>query len=89
MGRSSHTETQKHGNTEIRLRLLGVAPPAASHTPQPKRLTLDLAPEVHRALKLCAVDLDVSMAELLRALIEQALSEPSKLARLADDLRTK
>lgn len=66
-----------------------MAPPAASHALQPKRLTLDLAPEVHRALKLRAVDLDVSMAELLRALIEQALNEPSKLANLADDLRTK
>lgn len=66
---------------------LRVAPPAASDKTPPKRLTLDLAPGLHRALKLRAVDLDVPMAELLRALIEQALSEPSTLSALADDLR--
>lgn len=60
---------------------------AASAKPPPKRLTLDLAPELHRALKVRAVDLDVPMAELLRALIEQALSSPSTLSTLADDLR--
>ena len=59
---------------------------ASDKTP-PKRLTLDLTPELHRALKVRAVDLDVPMSELLRALIEQALSKPSMLSLLADDLR--
>jgi predicted HicB family RNase H-like nuclease len=52
-----------------------------------KRLTIDLAPELHRALKVRAAELDVPMSELLRALIEQALNEPSTLSKLADDLR--
>lgn len=66
-----------------------MAPPAAAHATRPKRLTLDLPPELHRALKLRAVDLDVPMAELLRVLIERALNEPSTFARLADDLRAR
>lgn len=66
---------------------LRVAPSAASDKTPPKRLTLDLAPELHRALKVRAVDLDIPMAELLRALIEHALTEPSTLSRLAEDLR--
>lgn len=66
-----------------------MAPPAAPRATRPKRLTLDLPPELHRALKLRAVDLDVPMAELLRVLIERALNEPSTFARLADDLHTR
>lgn len=66
-----------------------MAPPAAPRATRPKRLTLDLTPELHRALKLRAVDLDVPMAELLRVLIERALNEPSTLARLAEDLHTR
>jgi predicted DNA binding CopG/RHH family protein len=64
-----------------------VAPFAASREIRQKRLTLDLSPELHRALKVRAAELDVPMSELLRALIEQALNEPLTLSRLADDLR--
>jgi predicted DNA binding CopG/RHH family protein len=64
-----------------------VAPFAASSEIRQKRLTLDLSPELHKALKVRAVELDVPMSELLRALIEQALNEPLTLSRLAEDLR--
>lgn len=47
-----------------------------------KRLTLDIPAEIHRALKIRAAELDVPMVELLRALIEQALEDPSTLANL-------
>jgi len=66
---------------------LRVATSAAARDSGPKRLTLDLAPELHRALKVRAVELDVPMADLLRGLIQQALSEPLTLSNLADDLR--
>jgi hypothetical protein len=66
-----------------------VAPRAVSEDTRTKRLTLDLSPELHRALKIRAVDLDVPMAQLLRALIEKALGNPSTLSRLANNLRTK
>ncbi len=52
-----------------------------------KRLTLDLPNDVHRALKVRSVELDVPMAELLRELIAGALAEPSVLAELADRCR--
>jgi hypothetical protein len=78
------TETRGYGNTAT---LAGVAPPGASRDKRPKRLTLDLAPELHRALKRRAVELDIPMADLLRALIQRALAEPSTLSNLADDIR--
>jgi hypothetical protein len=87
-----HVPIMSHRNTETRQYRnagydLGVAPSAAYHDIRSKRLTLDLAPELHRALKVRAVDLDVPMAELLRALIEQALGEPSTFSSLAENLR--
>jgi predicted DNA binding CopG/RHH family protein len=36
-----------------------------------KRLTLDIPEELHRAIKRKAVDEGVTMAELLRSLLEQ------------------
>ena len=52
-----------------------------------KRLTLDIPADLHRALKIRAAELDVSMVELLRVLIEQTLEDPSTLRRIADRLR--
>jgi hypothetical protein len=52
-----------------------------------KRLTLDLPSDVHRALKVRSVELDVPMAELLRELIAGALAEPSVLSELAERRR--
>ena len=40
------------------------APPAYE-----RRVTLDLTPEDHRALKVAAVEQDTTMADLLRALV--------------------
>lgn len=65
---------------------LAVPPTRAGQT-RPKRLTLDLDPHLHRALKIRAVGLDLPMAELLRALIEQALNEPAMLSKVARDLQ--
>lgn len=56
-------------------------------SPRVKRLTLDLPSDVHRALKVRSVELDVPMAELLREFIAGALAEPSVLAELADRCR--
>lgn len=80
------TEVRKHRSTGYDS---AVASPAAARATRPKRLTLDLSPEIHLALKLRAVELGVPMAELLRGLIERALSEPSTFARMADDLHPK
>lgn len=55
--------------------------------PLVKRLTLDLPNDVHRALKIRSVELDITMTELLRALIAGALAEPSTLTELADRCR--
>ena len=52
-----------------------------------KRLTLDIPADLHRALKIRAAELDVSMVELLRVLIEQTLEDPSTLRCIADRLR--
>jgi hypothetical protein len=48
-----------------------------------KRLTLDLPVDVHRALKVRSVELDVPMAELLRELIGDALRKPATLKAIA------
>lgn len=42
-----------------------------------KRLTLDIPEELHRAIKRKAVDEGVTMAELLRSLLEQHYSSES------------
>lgn len=52
-----------------------------------KRLTLDLATDLHRTLKVRSVELDVPMVELLRQLIVEALADPSALSELAERCR--
>lgn len=47
-----------------------------------KRLTLDMPAEMHRTLKIRAVELEVPMAELLRGLIVDALDHPQTLRRV-------
>jgi predicted DNA binding CopG/RHH family protein len=42
-----------------------------NHSEKMKRLTLDIPEELHRAIKRKAVDEGVTMAELLRSLLEQ------------------
>jgi hypothetical protein len=48
---------------------------------------LDLATDVHRTLKIRSVELDIPMAELLRALIAEALADSSALNRVAERCR--
>lgn len=51
------------------------ADPAAARPPKPKRLTIDIDPELHKRLKLYCVQQDVPIADLLREMIERKLSE--------------
>ena len=44
-----------------------------------KRLTLDLDVNLHRALKIRAAELGVTMADLLRLLLERSLSDRSTI----------
>jgi len=46
-------------------------PPKENQPEKMKRLTLDIPEELHRAIKRKAVDEGVTMAELLRSLLEQ------------------
>lgn len=49
-----------------------------------KRLTLDIPADLHRALKVRAAELDVPMVEVVRALIQRALEDPTALRDLID-----
>lgn len=49
------------------------AEPAAVRTPKPKRLTIDIDPDLHKRLKLHCFQQDIPIAELLREMIEQSL----------------
>ena len=51
--------------------LQAVEQPKEDQPEKMKRLTLDIPEELHRAIKRKAVDEGVTMAELLRALLEQ------------------
>ncbi len=44
---------------------------AARPNPYPRRVTLDLSEEDHRALRLASLDLHVPMTQLLRELVRQ------------------
>jgi hypothetical protein len=57
--------------------------PSATVTRRSKRLTLDLDTDLHRALKIRSAELGVTMAELLRWLIERGLREPSAMQKWA------
>jgi predicted HicB family RNase H-like nuclease len=46
---------------------------AGTRPPKPVRLNLDLDPDVHRQLKLRAVEGGVTIAQLVRALIKREL----------------
>lgn len=46
---------------------------ASSRPPKPIRLNLDLEPELHRRLKLRAVESGVTIAQLVRSLITREL----------------
>lgn len=48
-----------------------------------KRITLDLSREEHRALKLLALEQDIPMAELLRAVIAELREDDALLRRVS------
>jgi hypothetical protein len=52
-----------------------------------KRLTLDLQDDLHKHLKVTAAQLEVPMAELLRALVTDALDKPTILTKTAARIR--
>lgn len=64
-----------------------MAAPRQPRNDQSKRLTLDLAPELHRALKVRAAELEVPMVDLLRGFLAEALENPAMLQALADRMR--
>jgi len=51
--------------------LQAAAPPTENQPEKMKRLTLDIPEKLHRAIKRQAVDEGVTMADLLRSLLEQ------------------
>lgn len=61
--------------------------PVGSAVHHPKRLTLDLAVDLHRSLKVRCAEVDVPMAEVLRVLIEDALADERKLTDVARRVR--
>lgn len=86
-----HASIMAHRNTESqgyrKLYHSAVVASDALTEARVKRLTLDIPAELHRALKVRAAELDVPMVELLRALIEQALEDPSTLANFVEAQR--
>lgn len=64
-----------------------VATARPSPSGRSKRLTLDLTPELHRALKVRAAELEVPMVDLLRGFLADALDDPETLTALAARMR--
>lgn len=56
-----------------------LAPPPR---PYPRRITLDLTAEDHQALKLAAVQHDMTMADLLRSLVALWRDDPALAQRV-------
>lgn len=69
---------------EIRrgVRRSGAAAAFTASRAHPKRLTLDLTAEQHRALKLLSVGMDIPMADILRVLVEELVSSTDIQARV-------
>lgn len=55
--------------------------PAPGPTRATRRITLDLTPDDYRALKLWAVNAEVDVSALLRALLELARTDPPTRTR--------
>lgn len=51
------------------------------------RYTVDLDPELHRVLKLYALDAGAKSAEVVRALLEELRDDPDLAARLQQRIR--
>jgi len=63
------------------------APPESAVVYEAMRTTLHLLPATRTALKRCALDLDTSMGELIRAAISSALRDPAGLAAASMERR--
>jgi hypothetical protein len=48
----------------------------------PKRITLDLTVDQHKALKLLSVGMDVSMADRLREMVDQLVTDQKRQSEL-------
>ena len=86
-----HASIMTHRNTETQgyrklYHSAVVASDALTET-RVKRLTLDIPADLHRALKVRAAELDVPMVEMVRALIQRALEDPTALRDLIDALQ--
>ncbi|QDS92463.1 hypothetical protein FF011L_12060 [Roseimaritima multifibrata] len=53
--------------------------PEVKSTTKPKRLTIDLDPQLHKALKLSCVKREIQIADLLRGLIEEDVKQAKEL----------
>ena len=51
--------------------------PQSKPAVKPKRLTIDIDPELHKQLKISCVQRDIQIAELVRQLIENDLAKKS------------
>ena len=60
-------------------------PDQGSH--EPKRLTLDLTPEMHRGLKVGAAEAGVTMVDLIRHLLADVLEDPRRFRQAAAKAR--
>jgi hypothetical protein len=67
---SSRPKQNPHADSWVETSL----PAAAARAVKPKRLTIDIDPNLHTRLKLHCVQRDVRIADLLRDLIERSLS---------------
>ena len=66
--------------------------PSGNEAPKPKtktvRYTVDLDPELHRVLKLCALDAQIKGAEVVRALLEELRDNPELVETMLDRMRS-
>lgn len=63
----------------------GALPPRT----KPVRFSLDLAPDLHRRLKLWAVEADASVVDVLRILADRMLDDPDLADQVRRDLRNR
>lgn len=68
--------------------LRGGSPPTqAEERAKPVRITVDLAPSLHRHLKQSALDADVRGAAVVRVLLELHRDDPDVAAKVTEELR--
>lgn len=86
-GRDSGSGDSRRGKVGRTLRSgspVSQEPANAKANAKPVRLTVDLNPELHRFLKLYAVDAGAKGAEVVRALLEELRDEPELSERVLE-----